>query len=101
MLLVFSFSVMQFAGRGYACGFVKNGTDSYIIVAGGNEGEDRSQILPLGTYLQTRNVADVGAWTEGPTMPLKMIDAAWERMGESFIMVGGRVKKVKELQFSL
>ena len=93
---------MQFAGRGYACGFVKNGTDSFIIVAGGNEGEDRSQILPLGTYLQTRNVDDVGAWAEGPTMPRKMIDAGWARFDdESFIMVGGRVNKVNIFNLNL
>ena len=26
-------------GRGFGCGFVQNGSDPYVIVAGGNSGE--------------------------------------------------------------
>ena len=83
---------MKFAGRGYGCGFVTNGTDSYVMVAGGNDGKDRSQILPLGAFLASGNTDDVGDWTDGPMLPAQMIDSATIRMAdESFIMFGTKI----------
>ena len=88
-------SAMQFAGRGYACGFVSNGSEPYIIVAGGNDGLDASQVLPLGNFLNSRDVDDIGAWMDGPVLPVAMSEVAWAPLGdESFVMVGGRVDKV-------
>ena len=87
-------NAMLYSGRGYGCGFVSNGTNPYVIVAGGSKGRDRSQILPIGGFLATGDPSMVGQWVQGPNLGADMIDTATVGMDdESFIMFSTRVNK--------
>ena len=87
-----------YGGRGWSCSFHENSTHSWVIMAGGLEGKDRSQILYLEDYLASGDVEDIGVWQEGPALPAgNMMDASSAILDDgSMIMCSGRVqKKVK------
>ena len=69
------------------------GIDSFLIqISGGN----RSQILRLGAYLDSRDPADLGDWVRFKDMPRVMEDAAITFLedDDSMILIGGRVNRV-------
>ena len=63
-------------------------------MAGGRSGKDRSQVLDLGGYLSTGDIAALGNWTDGPDLPRVMADTSFALLDDgSFVMVGSRVQK--------
>ena len=85
---------MLFGGRGFGCSFVRNSTDAYVIMAGGNKGNDKSQVWNVQEFLLSEDVSALGNWTAGPDMPTDMVDSAVYTFTDgSMVMFGSKTGK--------
>ena len=85
---------MKFLGRGYGCAFYETASEAYVILAGGDQGRNTSQILDVKAFLATGDKNSLVDATEGPDLPAVMIDSAQAILDNgSLLMVGSRTSK--------